>query len=216
MHNNLNKYLILLFALILQNFQLYSQEEWKLSKEDDGVKIFIKKFENFDFKSFKANMIIDGTVHDFIGALSDVEGFINWGDKIKSTNLLKKYGDTLQVYYSVVKVPFPYKNRDGIYLNKFNWTAQTKTLFVDIEVLYDYLKIKEKLERVKGDGHWIIVELPSNKIDITFQMQLDPGGNIPSWLANIFIDDSPFRSMKKLKEIIESGKYKNQHYNFVD
>ncbi len=213
---NSTKYLIILFVLLFQNPQLYSQEQWKLSKEGDGVKIFTKKFKNFDFKSFRANMIIDGSVHDFIGALSDIEGFMYWGDKIKSTNLLEKSGDTLQIYYSVVKVPFPYKNRDGIYLNKFKWAHQTKTLFVDIDILYDYLEIEEKFERVKGDGHWEIIELPSNKIDITFQMQLDPGGNIPSWIANIFIDDSPFRSMIRLKEIIESGKYENRHYNFVD
>lgn len=208
-------YGFLLPFFVLQHFFLFSQENWELIKNVDGIKISTKNTKNIDFKSFKANMVLDNNIHAFIAVLTDVEGLINWGYKIKNASLLKKSGDTLQIYYAEAKAPFPYKNRDGIYRNRFTWISDTNTLSVDIEILDDYLELKDQFVRIKGNGFWEVKVLPSGKLDVTFVMQVDPGGSIPAWLANIFVDDSPYYTMQKLREVIKIEKYKNQKYNFI-
>jgi len=208
-------YGFLLPFFVLEHFFLFSQENWELIKNVDGIKISTKNTKNIDFKSFKANMVLDNNIHAFIAVLTDVEGLINWGYKIKNASLLKKSGDTLQIYYAEAKAPFPYKNRDGIYRNRFTWISDTNTLSVDIEILDDYLELKDQFVRIKGNGFWEVKVLPSGKLDVTFVMQVDPGGSIPAWLANIFVDDSPYYTMQKLREVIKIEKYKNQKYNFI-
>jgi len=212
----MGKKTVLLAFFIFQNFFLFSQETWDLTRVEEGIKVYTKKEENKKFKSFKANTVINGSIHNFISVLNNIEIFPKWGYNIKSAELLERSGDTLQVYYSIAKAPFPYKNRDGIYLNRFRWFSEIKTLMVDIEVLDDYLPIDEKYVRVKGYGYWEIKELSNNNINVTFSMQIDPGGSIPSWLANMFVDDTPFKTLLSLKKLLECEDFEKHNYKFID
>ena len=205
----------LLALLVIQNF-LYSQENWELTKETEGIKVYTKKENDHKFETFKANVIINSSIHHFISILSNIEKLPNWGYKVKEANLLERSGDTLQIYYSVAKAPFPYKDRDGVYLNRFRWQSKTKTLMVDIEILENYLDQNEKYVRVKGNGYWKVKELPNNKIHVTFSMQIDPGGSISAWLANMFVEDTPFNTLFNLKTVLESDDFVKHTYDFID
>ncbi len=211
-----NKYILFLFLLIYQNFLTVAQEKWELKKSSDGIEIFTKKIDNSNFKAFKANMVIDNSVHEFVALLKDVESLTKWAYKTILTSLLDKSGDTIQKYYSIARAPFPYKDRDGIYINIFKWYPNTNTLFVEIKIVDEDVNSKGKFVRLKGKGYWKVIVLPSNKIDITFQMQIDPGGNVPAWMANIFVEDSPFFTMTKLREEIKNKKYQGKKYDFMD
>ena len=212
----MDKKIVLLVFMLFQSVFIFSQEDWNLIKESDEIKVFTKKENNYIIDTFKATVAINSSVEDFVSVLKTIKIFPNWGHNIKNANLLEKSGDTLQIYYSVAKAPFPYKNRDGIYLNRFRWQKETKTLRVDIEVLEDYLALNDKYVRVKGYGYWEVQELSKNKIFVTFSMQIDPGGSIPSWLANMFVEDTPFNTLLNLKELLESGDYKKQTFSFID
>ena len=206
--------LTLILCLAIGN--IFAQEDWKLVREDEGIKIYTKKEVGFDYKTFKGHMVLESSIANFISVLIDVEGLSNWGYKVKSSKLLEKFGDSVLIYYSEAKAPFPYKNRDGIYLNRYKWNEDSRTLLVEIEILDEYLDLNEKLVRVKGKGHWKVSELTSGKIDVIFQMQIDPGGSIPGWLANMFVTDSPHYSLLNLKEVIKKEKYQNQKIEYLN
>ncbi len=202
--------------IFFQSVSLFSQEDWKLIKESEDIKVFTKNENNYKLDTFKANVTVNASISNFVSVLKSIPIFPKWGHNIKSANLLEKSGDTLQIYYSIAKAPFPYKDRDGIYLNRFRWQKERKTLMVDIEVLDDYLALDEKYVRVKGYGYWDVKEISENEIFVTFSMQIDPGGSIPSWLANMFVDDSPYNTLLNIKTLLESGDYEKQTFNFID
>ena len=207
---------VLFFFLAVQNSCMFSQAEWVLNRDTDGIKVYSKEVEGYQFKSFKAITSINGSIHDFVFTLADIANFPKWGHQIKSAKILEKTGDTLQIYYSIAKAPFPYKDRDGIYLNRFKWNSDAKTLIVEIEVLTDYLDHDDNYIRVKGYGYWKTVLVSENKMEVTFSMQIDPGGSIPSWLANLFVDGTPFNTLLNLKNTIEASKETNFRYDFID
>jgi hypothetical protein len=47
-------------------------------------------------------------------------------------------------------------------------------------------------------------------------MQVDPGGAVPSWLANLFVEDTPFNTLTNIKKNIDQNKANNSFYNFID
>jgi hypothetical protein len=208
--------IVLISFLVFQNSCMFSQDEWDLIRDTAGIKVYSKEVEGYHFKSFKAITTINGSVHDFVFTLTDIPNFPKWGHQIKSAKIVEKTGDTLQIYYSIAKAPFPYKDRDGIYLNRFKWDSETKTLIIEIEVLNDYLDPNEKYIRVKGYGYWKLLVVSENKMEVTFSMQLDPGGSIPSWLANMFIDGAPFHTLLNIKNRIEASKENNFKFDFID
>lgn len=195
---------------------MYSQEDWNLNRDSDGIKVYSKEVDGYKFKTFKGTTIINGPVHEFISVLSDIENLPDWGYNVTSSELLEQSGDTLQVYYSIAKAPFPYKDRDGVYRNSYKWNSASKTLLVEIEVLDDYLDENNKYIRVKGFGYWKIIVLSEDKMEAIFSMQIDPGGSIPSWLANMFVDGTPYHTLLNIKELIESKEGDNLKYDFID
>ena len=207
---------MVIIFLFFQGILIQAQEDWKLVKENKGIQVFTKSAENHNFKTFKAHIILDASIHSFVSVINDIENFKDWGYKIIDASILKRKGDTLQIYYSNAKAPFPYKNRDGIYLNRFRWMSEAQILYVDIEILDTYLPLNDKMIRVKGTGIWKVTVLPLGKLEIIFEMQLDPGGNIPAWMANMFVDESPYHTLLKLKEVIQKDKYQNQKFDFLN
>ncbi len=206
---------ILLPLLLLFNFYLVSaQENWKLARKDDGIEIYTLKSDS-KFNSFKGHMIIDASVHSFVAFLNDLDEYVHWGYKLKEVSLVKRSGDTLQFYHAIAEVPFPYKDREGVYRNKFRWMSKTNTLIVDIETVDGYIPKNKDYVSINGKGLWQVVVLPSGKLDISFQMQIDPGGAVPAWLTNMFIDETPYYTLANLRKLIKSKKYQNKTYSFI-
>ena len=209
-------WLCTVFLILWATGDTLAQEgEWKKVKEKDGIEIFNRKNDNSEFKEFTSRAVIDGTVNEFLAVLYDVEALPAWGYKVKEAELIRRDSESLQVYYAVAKAPFPYKNRDGVYLNRFRWDPLEKTLVVDIELLEDELAEKEDLVRMKGYGFWKVKELSADRIEVEFQMQMDPGGNIPAWLSNMFSGDTPYFTIQGLKEVMKESRYKGKEYSLT-
>jgi len=206
-----------LFVLMFIGNGLSGQNDdgWVLSKTKDGVEIFTQKTENSAFKSFKARMVVKGTVESFVAVLQDIDALPEWGYNIKNARLLERTGDTIQIYYAEASVPFPFSNRDGIYLNRFIWNGKSRQLQVDIELLPEYLPVTDKLVRVKGNGDWLVNVLPDDNLELIFRMQVDPGGGVPAWLVNAFIEDTPYVTMVNVREMMNKANYREKKFDFV-
>jgi len=53
------------------------------------------------------------------------------------------------------------------------------------------------------EGFWKLVPKGDNQTEVTYQVHTEPGGSVPSWLANKFVVDAPFNTLKALKEHAE-------------
>lgn len=203
----------MIFTLLFYlNGPCMAQGEWDLIKSKDGIEVFTRTNNIMSFKEFKGKMIIASNVSDFMSVLYDVEGLISWGYNLTTARLLERSADSLQIYYAVAKSPWPYKDRDGVYLNRFSWDEQSKTLVVAIELLEDPIETGGNFVRIDGYGSWKVRELSSEEIEIVFQMQIDPRGSIKAWMANMFASDTPFYTLKGLKEALKMEKYQGKTY----
>jgi hypothetical protein len=192
-----------------------AQDNWNEVKDKDGIKVFTRTNTVMSFKEFKATMIISGKVNDVLSVLFDVEGLTTWGYNILKSELIERTGDSLQIYYAVAKAPWPYKDRDGIYSNKMIWDKELKTLLVEIDLLEKDMYSDNDFVRMDGYGFWKIKERLSGEIEIDFQMQINPGGSIKAWVANMFVSDSPFYTMQKLREALKNEKYQGKTYDIT-
>jgi len=194
-----------------------AQDNWVEVKDKDGIKVFTRTNTIMSFKEFKATMIIKTKVSDVLAVLYDVSELKVWGHNISRSELIERSGDSLQVYYAVAKAPWPYKDRDGIYSNKISWDKNLKTLLVEIDMLEpeNDLYADNGFVRMDGFGFWKIKELLSGEIEIDFQMQVDPGGSIKAWVANMFVSDSPFYTLKGLREALKDEKYHGKTYDIL-
>ena len=79
----------------------------------------------------------------------------------------------------------------------------------------DLVPEEENLVRMEGYGSWKVSDMGEGKLEITFQMQIDPGGSIPAWMANMFAGDTPYQTLTGLREAMQEEKYQGKSYNFI-
>ncbi|MEZ5146263.1 MAG: START domain-containing protein [Bacteroidales bacterium] len=124
--------------------------------------------------------------------------------------------DTIQWYYSVTAVPWPLKDRDGIYCFHFKQNYQNKIVTIKVVADPDRMPENDGIVRIrKAEGTWTLEPMDINKVRVTLEMHGEPGGSIPDWIANMFVVDSPIKDFKNLRERIALDQYKNKKYDFL-
>jgi len=212
---NPSKHFLSLYFLLLLQFQVVGQEPWELVKDKEGIQVFTRANTVSSFKEFKATMRIEAGVNEFLAVLYDVEGLSDWAYNIIESKLLHRPDDMSQIYYAVAKTPWPYKDRDGIYLNQITWDKKAKLLLVEIDMLEQDVEVSDNYVRMDGYGYWQVKEVSAGQVEVIFQMQVDPGGSIKAWMANMFVSDSPYHTMAGLRDVLQKKKYHGINYDFL-
>lgn len=194
--------LISVAILMLSAIAAAAQENWKLVKEQDGIKVYTKFESGSEYKAFKSEMQVNCRIEDIIKVLKNSESINNWIVNCKGIKLLKTE-DNDQYYYIETSLPFPFKNRDMVY--HFQYPGiDGGHVKVNVTGIPDFIPPTEGIVRMaKTNGFWLLTSVDKNNTAVTYQMHVEPGGLIPAWLANPFIVNVPFSTFKELRKIIQ-------------
>jgi len=44
---------------------------------------------------------------------------------------------------------------------------------------------------------------------VVFRLHIEPAGEIPSWLANIAVIDTPYHTLNNMRDMVKREKYRN-------
>lgn len=204
MNTTSNKtYLLLIFNLTLQLIAS-AQISCELRKDKDNIKIFSCKTKESAFNAIKAEFEVNATLRKYISVALDVDHYKDWHYKEVNQKIIKRVSDTEFIYYSQVTAPFPVSNRDLILHLKLEQDSITKVLTVSITSMAHYLPLVENCVRVpQSISKMTITPLEESKLRINYLIQVDPGGQIPAWVANTFSTQAPYETFKKLIERLE-------------
>jgi len=193
----------LLFLTIITSLTTTAQKQWKLKREQDGIKIFTADDGVSKFKSVRVQCVFEGTISKLIGILRDVKAYDGWIYKTKQAYILKQANASDFVYYLETNMPWPVKNRDGIYHLKMNYDTAIGKLDISGTSEPTLIPVKEDLVRISTiQTGWHVTE--SNKhITIDYFFEVDPGGSLPAWVANMFADKGPFETFKQLAVLLK-------------
>lgn len=190
-------YVILLLVAIC--FELFSQENWKLKKDSQGIQVFTQNTENTGICTFKATTNVKLTTKRILEILQDADNYPLWINQISSAKLIQSNSNAFVVYY-IVKMPIGFKNRDIVLQNTIKICNQDK-LLVELITINDVVNEKKDFVRITdGKGFWLVEKLDNSQSRVTYQFYSDPKGDFPSWLVNLFLVDGPFETLLNLKQ----------------
>ncbi len=177
--------------------------------KNDWLKIFTCPVPSSDFLSFVAVATIDAPQHSVLSLLYDIDVATEWVWKTKEMRLLKELTDDEgRIVYQLVSAPWPVSDREIITRSQGYMDPETSEIFIKLECLADYLPRNDKYVRVPQlEGAWNIVPLSENQCRVVFRLHIEPGGEIPSWLANIAVIDTPYHTMVNLQKMVKKEKY---------
>lgn len=190
----------LLASLILINANVNT--DWKLRKDDTGVRIYTRSVAGSPFEEFRAVVTISKTsVTNVLDIITDVKNYpVNFPNCNSAAVLLQKdkYDD---IHYITIDTPWPVKKRDAIYEASTSISPNGKHAQVKLIPRSDYKEESAEFIRVhNGSGFWELDEVSTNTIQVVYQFHADPGGEIPAWIANAVIVSNPLKTMQSLRE----------------
>jgi hypothetical protein len=194
----------------------YGQADWELRTEKEGIKVYTRTFPDSKFKAIRVELDLQATLSQIVALLMDVNTGAEWVYATKSCVLLKQVSPSEVVYYSEVKLPWPVANRDFIAQLRATQDAKTKVVTIDGPVVPDFVPVKEGIVRVtRSAGKWVITPLEPHHVKIMYTLRLDPGGDLPAWLFNMFVTKGPTESFKNLKEQLKKPVYANARLPYI-
>ena len=202
--------------MTLLSWNAFSQNDWVLKTDKEGIKVYTKNLENSSLKVSKTVCIIDAPLTRITGVLMDINTAEDWVYSTKKATLLKQLSPSELYYYSEVAVPWPASNRDFVVRMKVSQDEKTKAVSVVGENKSTYLPTVKNIVRIQQSyTKWLMMPLQNGQVQIEYYLQVDPGGIVPAWLINMFSTKGPFDTFKNLRLQVKKDIYKKLSVPFI-
>lgn len=189
-----------LIALI--SISIFSQPNWELKKEKDGIKVYLANSDDSKVKQFKVEAFVKATPQEIADAVVDLENNYKWFVNVEKAQLLEQLGKGEFIFRQIIRVPFPFKNREVIEYCAVN-DLSNGGIRIDLKEDSTFIPESDKYIRMPiSRGYWILTPAEDGT-NIEYSFLADPGGNIPAWIANQFIVNDPFKTVKGLREYLK-------------
>lgn len=207
--------IIFSFFILLFSFLSFAQE-WKLKKEEDGIKIYTRLPVGSDIEEVRSTVRIKSSLTAFATLLKDVDGYVEWAYNCVEAKLIEAINDTAQIYYSHTDLLWPVSDRDLVFLFSLKQDPQTLVIKTNSYSVTEKVPLKEGIVRVrKGRTSWTITPKPGGYVEVDYYVSIDPAGSIPAWLVNSTITTGPLNTLQKVRQLLESGRYAASTFDLI-
>ncbi|HNB49685.1 MAG TPA: hypothetical protein PK952_02525 [Chitinophagales bacterium] len=200
----MKNYVFLLLSLTLLATSTFAQENWKLEKDKNGIKVWNRKVAGTAIKEFKVSTIINTSTEKMLAFLKNTAKYDQWMYKVDegSVKVLKRVSDNDYYTYMTISAPF-IKTRETITHMTFNSQDAKGAILINLDAAPNLLPLNDKYVRIpKMKAYFKIVPLGNGQIELIHQALGSSGGNIPEALINLTSVDCPFYMFTKIKSMI--------------
>jgi hypothetical protein len=133
-----------------------------------------------------------------------LEEHTKWMHERKLSKVIKKLDDRTTIVYSITNAPWPVTDRDAVVSFIVSKGNTTDHIRFDVENVEGYVPVNKDMVRVPYiKGYWELIKMTDNSTKIVFMNAASPGGSLPDWLADSFVLDMPYNSLKNFKSMLQ-------------
>ena len=191
------------FVFITLQCEGFGQYQWKLDKDKDCIKIYLSDVAGTGYKAVKVECTFSGTYIKLFNLITNVSRNSEWVYNSKTNYILKQINPLDFIYYSETHFPWPLSNRDVVIHDRIRTDSMPRFFTITGTGEPDFIPKKSGKVRVPHySSYWKVTMPTQQSIHIDYILEVDPGGSIPSWLSNVFVDKGPYETFKKLAEVL--------------
>lgn len=182
-------------------------QSWDFVKEKEGIKIYTRKELNSSLKASKGEVTFRANLEKVNLLVGDAKNIDWWDKNISSVKVLAFERNKYIQYYIIYSVAWPLSNRDLALQASISVDPVTGVRTVLAKPLLNVVPEKKDLVRVKKYWQkWTVRPLENGYVRVTLEGFIDPTGNVPPWLFNMFVTETPFNAIYALRERALSDK----------
>jgi hypothetical protein len=204
------KKIFIIGLLLSANLFAYELEgKWKEINRQDGITVWSAEVKGRSIVAFKGNVDINASIQTIASILADSSRKHLWIAKLKSIKTLERPTPFSAVEHYEIQTPWFLSNRDFVYRADMKLSKDKQQIFVTVKSI-----THKKQPPVDGivraevvEGKYILTKIAKKRTNVVVQMLADPKGSIPKWVVNIYQKSWPYLTLKKIKELAESGTF---------
>lgn len=189
--------------------------KWTTLTKEAGITVTTRREKKRQFPTFRGTGRIKADMWQIIAVIQDASKHTEWLHQCSDAGMLKQVDQLTQIVYNRIDAPWPVKDRDVVLRGKIDFINPAS------EVKIRFRAIKSSLKKTPSDvirmpileGHWYLVSMGQGKTLVEYQVNADPGGELPQWLVEQGSKELPLFTLKNLRK--QTKKTTALYANFI-
>lgn len=212
---------LLVLCLTFADHADADDHDWELVRDRDGIAVYTKPVAGSKFKAVKSTMTMQTTLSELAALVRDSAACSEWADLCKKAEVIESVSETELYVYTYNDLPWPVSDRDAI--AHVIWSQEPEHGTVTMTAnLVDGNTPSNKVPETKGTirlkygkTSWEFKPLGAGQVAVTSRAHVDPEGATPAWLTNRLLVGSPYDTMRAMRKIIRTGRYRGAKFEFL-
>lgn len=202
-------------AVVLQAAPAQAQSKWTEVSREEGVVVSIKEREDGGLPAFRGVTTLNASVYDILAVLNDTGRNTEWMASCREARVLQKINAYERIIYNRTAAPWPVDDRDVVLQSKVSVDLEKKVVWIKFHSIKSSLQgeVDGAVRMPRLVGSYTLKMLGDEKTQVTYQIDADPGGLLPSWLVSQAQEELPRKTLVGLRGQVK--KTKGQYAEFL-
>ncbi len=189
---------VLFLAACMASASLRAADDgWEERVNENGLIVETREVPGSSFKAFRASLLVPASRDEVRARLQDVAAYPDWFPDTKEARVLEQFEDGGWANYVRTSVPWPLKDRDAVYVSRLTRFADRDR--IDVGTDPDLVPEQRDAVRIQSaGGFWELRDAEGGTL-VYWEFHVEPGGKVPSGLANARVVATPRGALEGLK-----------------
>ncbi len=180
--------------------------QWYEIDDSNGVKIWKLDIPEAVMPGFRGEARIAAPAEKILAAIKDVDSHTEWMHRCADARLLRVVDEQETVLYNRTDSPWPVWDRDVVVSSRVQRAAdgsQISVLFRNMDA--EEMPVQADAVRMpRLEGSYTMTPISPEETLVTYTVEVDVGGSIPGWVAEMVARDLPYKTLVSLRNRSES------------
>jgi len=163
-----------------------------------------RPYENSPLMELRGQLRLTASLNAVMALLKDAGFNHRWVYRSGGARVLQASGYAQAYVYGVVDAPWPMQDRDTVVRFDYRQDAETRVVHINITNFPDFHPPQAGLVRVLDfGGFWRLTPLGEGQVEVVYQVRGNPGGWVPTWMANYAAQVSVMKTLQAMPEAVK-------------
>lgn len=197
---------------------LVRASDWEVIAEREGIVVSRRPVEGRDLPQLRSVGEVPGTPYEVLAILLDVPAQVDWRPDCVESETVRELDSWRNIIYTRTDAPWPVSDREVVLENAVIFIdAPTKVKVTFEAITAPDVERRQGTVRMKmATGFYAIEAIDAARSLVHYEVDIDPGGSLPGWLASMQSTRNPLETLAALRRRLEEtrGRYATQIARF--
>jgi hypothetical protein len=215
---------LVLSILLLVILPVSSEADWRLDKQENGIRFYLREHPSSAIPEFRAVTVIPASMAQVLAVLLDVNNYKRWIHRCEQSFTVASSSGSERYIYQRNDLPWV-RDRDIILRARLSHQDDGRQVDIALNATPDYchnhpnpsckrIEAGRSVRITEAVGNYQLNRLDDETVEVIWQQHLNPGGKLPPWIVKGLLSDIPMKSLASLREVVKDAKYRHSRIVF--